>query len=232
MQTQDVPEEIIFKLWPWLEANKQRLIGFAGAALAAGLVYYLITSQHAQKEVDAGQKLTGLMVSAANNAGSGQTADALAKLAADYSGTVAGQRAQLQAASTYYAQGNYDKAQQQFENYLADYSAGSLAAVAQLGLGASLEAQGKLDLAASSYKKAAAAGDATVAIKAKFFLARVLESQGKPSDALNYYSEVTRSPAAGSLASEAEIRSSQIKSKLPAPAKSAPALTPAPAPAK
>ena len=26
MQTQDAPAEIIFKLWPWLEANKNRLI--------------------------------------------------------------------------------------------------------------------------------------------------------------------------------------------------------------
>ena len=34
MQTQDAPAEIIFKLWPWLEANQKRLIAVAVAIVA------------------------------------------------------------------------------------------------------------------------------------------------------------------------------------------------------
>ncbi len=64
MQTQDAPAEIIFKLWPWLEANKNRLIGAAGGDPRHGWgICYFISSQQEQKEMDAGQALTLLLVS-------------------------------------------------------------------------------------------------------------------------------------------------------------------------
>ena len=55
MQTQDAPAEIIFKLWPWLEANKKGLIGGLLAIIAVSGIVYFISAQRAQKEVEAGR---------------------------------------------------------------------------------------------------------------------------------------------------------------------------------
>jgi hypothetical protein len=54
------------------------------------------------------------------------------------------------------------------------------------------------------------------AMTAKFSQARILEAQGKPTEALSLYQEVARSQLAGSLASEAGQRIAVIQSKLPA----------------
>ena len=96
MQTQDAPAEIIFKLWPWLEANKNRLIGaLAGIIVVAGIIYF-ISAQKEQREVDAGQALTLLLVSPAGNAG--QAADSFAQIAAKYPGTAAVEAASMNSA--------------------------------------------------------------------------------------------------------------------------------------
>jgi len=222
MQTQDAPAEIIFKLWPWLEANKQRLIVVAVAVAAAVGIYYFIAEQHAQKEVEAGQALTQLLVNPPANAGAVPMANAFVQLAAKYAGTAAADRASLQAATTLYAAGSYDQAQAQYEKLAAGRSTGALAAIANLGLAASLEAQGKLDNAAQIYRKVMTDfAESSVAIPAKFSLARVLAAQGKLNDALNYYSDVARSPQAGSLGSEAAMHASEIKVKVGAPAQPA-----------
>ena len=215
MQTQDAPAEIIFKLWPWLEANQKRLaIVAAGIALAVG-IYFFLADRQAQREVEAGQAKTQLLVTPSANAGAGPLAKAFVQLAEKYSGTAAAERAGLQAATTWYAAGSYDLAQAQFEKLVAAHATGALAATANLGLGASLEAQGKLDDAAQSYRKVLAGfADSSVAVTAKFSLARVLAAQGKLNDALTYYSEVARAPMAGSLGSEAAMLASEIKSKL------------------
>ena len=217
MQTQDAPAEIIFKLWPWLEANQKRLaIIAAGIALAVG-IYFFLGERQAQREVEAGQALTQLLVTPPANVGAVPLANAFAKLAEKYSGTAAAERAGLQAATTLYAAGSYEQAQAQFEKLVATHAAGALAATANLGRAASFEAQGKLDQAAQSYRKVIAGfADSSVAVMAKFSLARVLAAQGKLSDAQTYYSEVARAPLAGSLGSEAAMQASEIKSKLAA----------------
>src|ERR1700733_3420258 len=114
MQTQDAPAEFLFKLWPWLEANKNRLIGALVAVIIFAGVMYFISSQREQKEIDAGQALTLLLESPGANASSGQMADAFSQLAAKYAGTAAGQRAQLQAAAAQFSAGSYADAQAQF----------------------------------------------------------------------------------------------------------------------
>ena len=211
MQTQDAPAEIIFKLWPWLEANQKRLVGIGVAIVIAVGVYFLLAERRAQREVEAGQALTQLQ--------SAPLAPALAQLAVRYAGTAAAERAALQAATTWYAAGSYEQAQAQFDKLVSAQATGALAATANLGLAASLEAQGKLDLAAEKYRKVMVGfKDSSVAIAAKFSLARVLAAQGKLADALNYYSEVARAPLAGSFGSEAGLQASEIKSKLAASA--------------
>ncbi|HEY5345603.1 MAG TPA: hypothetical protein VIK62_04590, partial [Verrucomicrobiae bacterium] len=68
--------------------------------------------------------------------------------------------------------------------------------------------------------------DSSEALPAKFSLGRVLEAQGKLTEATSCYQEVTRSPLAGSLASEAAQRLAQIAITKPVAAKSAPTAAP------
>ncbi|HEY5040849.1 MAG TPA: tetratricopeptide repeat protein [Verrucomicrobiae bacterium] len=229
MQTQDVPSEFLFKLWPWLEANKSRLVGGAVAIVVIAGVYYFINSQAQQKEIIAGQALTQLLVTPAAAADAAQQAGSLAQLAVKYAGTLAGQRAQLQAAADYFDLGKYEEAQAQFQKYLAASSSGPLLTTAELGLGASLEAQDKLAEAAAAYQKAiTTSAGAPSALPAEFALGRIAEKQGKLAEAETHFETVARAGnMAGSLSQDAAMHYSEIKARLTseqktnAPAKSA-----------
>ena len=231
MQTQDAPAEIIFKLWPWLEANKTRLIGAGVAILIVVGVLYFISSQREQKEIDAGQALTMLLVTPTPNANSGQMATNFAKLAEKYPGTAAGQRAQLQAAATMFGAGHYADAQAQFQKCLDASASGPLAATAELGVATSLEAQNKLDLATAAYQKVTSgfAGSASV-LPAEFALGRIAEQQNKLAEAVAHYEKAARATLGGTLAQDAAQRAFEIKAKLAAAPKPAAAPQPFAAP--
>jgi predicted negative regulator of RcsB-dependent stress response len=217
METQDASAEFLIKFWPWFEANRKRLIYMAVAVVVILFVWYFITTQSEQKAIDAGQAFTQLQLNLPANPTPQQVADAYLKLAGQYSGTLAAERAQLQAASVLFGAGRYEDAQAQFQKFLGANSGSSLAAAAQLGVAASLEAQNKLDLAATAYRAVTTSyPNSSEALPAKFSLGRVLESQGKLSEASSYYQEVARSPLAGSLASEAAQRAARIAPTKPA----------------
>lgn len=231
MQTQDAPAEIIFKLWPWLEANKNRLIGALAAILlvAAGLFYF--SSQRAQREVEAGEALTMLLINP--GAGADQSA-AFAQLAAKYSGTAAGQRAQLQAAAALFNAGKYPEAQAQFQTYLEAGIHAPLADTAQLGLATCLESQNKLDAAVAAYQKVISVYPGSSSVPpAEFALGRIAQQQNKLTEAISHFENVARSPLAGSLAQEAAMHAGELKQKIaatvPKPAATMPAVAPKPA---
>lgn len=152
MQTHDVQADIVFKLWPWFEANRNRLIGGVVVGFIAVGVYSFVTWRGEQKEIAAGEALTALLATPANGNTAAQ-ADSLVKFAAENSGTAAGERAQLQGATELFTAGRYADAQVQFQKFVERTGSGTLAASAQLGLAASLEAQGKLDLAIAAFQK-------------------------------------------------------------------------------
>ncbi|HSY20391.1 MAG TPA: tetratricopeptide repeat protein [Candidatus Acidoferrales bacterium] len=235
--TQDVPAEIIFKLWPWLEQNRNKLIGVAVAIFVAISVYYFMASQREENERAAGAALTQLML---NPPAGMSVADALTQLATKYSGTVAAQRAQLQAAATQFGAGKYADAQAMFEKFVNDNNGSSLASTAQLGIGASLEAQGKSDLAAAAYQRVVSIYANTPSyLPALCGQGRIAEAQGKFKEALDRYETAYRaSNGSGTLAQEAMMRATELQPKVaamtPKPVTSAapptmPAVTPAPA---
>src|ERR1039458_7503941 len=99
MQLQDAPATYFFKLWPWFEANRIRVIWGGGIiVVAAGLISFY-SWQRDQKEINAGMALTQLATSIPRNATDSQQADLYLKIATDYQGTAAGQRALLQGAA-------------------------------------------------------------------------------------------------------------------------------------
>jgi len=217
MQTQDAPAEFLFKLWPWLEANKNRLIGAAAAIIAVAAILFFISSHRAQQEVDAGEALTMLLVSPTANANSEPMAEALEQLAGKYPGTAAGQRAQLQAGAELFNAGRYPDAQAQFQKFLDHDSTSPLAATAELGLAASLEAQNKLDAAAAAYQRVTSvfAGSTSV-LPAEFALGRIAEQQNKLTEAVSHYENAAQASLGGTLAQEAAQRVFELKNKIAA----------------
>jgi predicted negative regulator of RcsB-dependent stress response len=220
MQAQDSTTLFLFKLWPWVEANKNRLIAGAAIAVIAIFIIWFVACQRESKEIAAGQALTQVALSSG-----GPSAGAYLKIAEQHPGTVAGQRALLQGAAALFDAGKFTDAQAQFQKFLDAYSDSEFSGQAALGVAASLDAQGKTDLAVGAYQRViSSSSDATVASAAKFGLARIEESQGRPNDALVLYQDVARANPGGSLGSEATMRLMELRSKLPA---ATPAMTPA-----
>ena len=225
MQSQETTaSDLVFKLWPWFEANQKRLAYGAALVIIAILVFSFYSYRQNQNEIAAGQALTQAVMS---GGGSG-LAEACLKVAADYSGTAAGQRALLQGAAALFTSGNYADAQTQFQKFLDDYPDNFLAPQAAFGVAASLDAQGKTDLAIGAYQRAAGqVTDANVVASAKYALARIAEAQGKLAEAARLYEDVARSFQNSSVGSEAGMRAMELKLKLPAaPVATTPAAAP------
>ena len=224
MQVQDAPTAYLFKLWPWIEANINRLIYGAVIIVATGILIAFYFWQQNQKEIAAGQALTELVTSAPSDSGASQLADAYLKIAANFSGTHAGGRAMVQGAAALFEAGKYAEAQAQFKKYLETHPGDVFCAQAALGVAASLDAQGKTDLAASAYQRVISGfSDLNVVNVAKFALAQIDERQGRLADAENLYEDVARNNPNGSSGSEAALRAMELKTRLqPASTSTAP----------
>ncbi len=225
MQAQDTTTLFLFKLWPWVEANRNRLI--AGAAIVPRALFAI---GHAPGPRGARARAAGQALTQAALSGGGPSPDAYLKVAAQYPGTLAGQRALLQGAAALFDAGKYSDAQAQFQKFLDAHPDGEFSGQAAIGVAASLEAEGKTDLAVGAYQKVISdASDAVAVSAAKFSLARIEESQGRLNDALVLYQDVASADAGTSIGSEPAMRLMELRSKLPA---AAPAPVPAVSPLK
>jgi TolA-binding protein len=227
MELQDAPATYLFKLWPWFEANRIRIAWGGGViVVAAGLISFY-SWQRDQKEITAGKALTQLVTSIPRNTTPGQQADLYLKIATDYQGTSAGQRALLQGAAMLFTAGRYADSQVQFQKFFNAYPGSSFAAQADLGLATSLDAQGKVDAAAVAYQRIINTySDTMAANSARFGLAQIDERQGKPADAMKLYEEIIRVMPNSSLSSEAGLRAMELKMKLqPASSSTTPAAS-------
>jgi TolA-binding protein len=225
MQPEDATTLYFFKIWPWIETNKNKLIGGAIIVVVAILLIYFFSSQREQREIAANKALTQMFVSVSPNTTASQLADMYLGLAAKNPGTLAARRALLQGATALFDAGRFADAQVQFQKFLDSYPDNAFAAQASLGVAASIDAQGKTDLAAGAYQRVISGfGDVTAVNTAKFSLARIDEAQGKFADAFHYYADVAQhSNPNGSLGSEAVQHAMALKAKMPsAPAATAP----------
>ncbi len=205
----------MFKLWPWIEANKIRLMVGGGIVVVAVVLLCFLHWQAGQKEITAGVALTQLTLSNPDNASASQLGDAYLKIADEYPGTLAGRRAWLQGAAALFAAGRFADAQAQFQKFLDAHPDGGFSASAALGVAASLEALGKSDLAVGAYQRVVNGfSDVVAANIAKFALAGIDERQGKFTDALNVYESIARSSPGSVSASEAGMRAMELRTKL------------------
>lgn len=221
MQAQDTATTYIFKSWSWVEANlKQVALAIVAVTLVAVLASYYFWHQN-QTEIDAGRAVTQMMISIAPNSDMTQLANAYLKVAADYSGTQSGGRAQVLGATALFESGNYPEAQAQFQKYLDTYHDSAFAAPAALGIAVSLEAQGKTDAAVNAFQRVINGySDPNAVDSAKFALAKIDEQQGKLVEAENFYRDVARNNPNTAMGSEAAFHAYQLNLRTSAAAPS------------
>jgi predicted negative regulator of RcsB-dependent stress response len=212
MSAQDDASVFLLKLWPRIEANKNRIIAGAVLIAIAGAIGWIFAVQRQQREIEAGEKLTQLTLTP------GAKPEAYLKLTTDYAGTKAGERALLQGAAELFDSGRFSEAQAQFQKFLDDNSNSELAANAALGVASSLEAQNKTDLAAAAYQRVLRNYTDTTAVNAaKMALAKIDEAQGRYNNALASYQDIAQQSLISSMRQEAMLRLIDLKNKMPAP---------------
>jgi predicted negative regulator of RcsB-dependent stress response len=198
-------------LWAWADKNKKQLMwGLIGLAVVAlGVAFWLAHQSESQN--DANDALSKLVSPANMPGGTQPAADSLLKIAADYSGTEAGQRALLMAAGNLFATGKYDDAQGQFQKFIKDYNDSKLISQAAIGVAACYDAQGKTNDAIAGYQSVVDRYPNDDLIpQAKLALGRLLEAQGKFKEAKINLEDVYHNYPGTTEYSEAVMRLQQL----------------------
>lgn len=219
----------------WLETNKQKVAIGAVVALVVGLGVALFAYNQSQKEIRASQALSEIRASYnPMQAPPPGLAESYFKLANDYSGTKAGERAALMGASALFVEGNYSGAQQKYEQFISNHPDSPWLAQAHFGVAASLDAQKKVAEATAKYEEVRKRypSDA-VADETKLALGRLYEQQNKPEEAYKLYDELVKANQFSGIGSEAGIRMADLEEKHPElkPKEPAPSVTPSITPA-
>jgi len=210
MQAQDATTVYILKLWPWFEENKKAVTIGAAIIIVVVFFFWFSSVQHSQRETAAGTAMSQLVVSP-----TGQSADAYLKIASEYSGTVAAQRAALQAAALLFAQGNYADAQTQFQKFIDGNPDSQFYIQALFGNAACLAAENKPDEAITAYQRVVNSSSVGPEVNSsKFAIGGIEESEGRLSDAVTYYQDVVEADPSGALGAEARQRLIELSAQM------------------
>jgi predicted negative regulator of RcsB-dependent stress response len=227
----------LYSLLAWIDKNRKQIISTAVILVLVGVVVAFVMWRNEQKQIQAGETLSGVM---AASGATGPSAEALFKVASDYAGTDAGARALLGAAGELFAEGKITESQAAFEKFLGQYAGSPLLAQAKLGVAICLNTQGKTSEATVAFKEVVDRfpGENTVT-PAKFYLAGLYEAEGKVEMARDLYLDLARD-GRSTHGSEAIARLTEMFQKnpslrpgaaTPTPASAAPTAPVAPAPA-
>jgi tetratricopeptide (TPR) repeat protein len=223
MEAHDAAATFIYKLWPRIEANKNRIITGTAIVLAVVLIVLFFSWRHEQNQIDAGDALTESLISIPPNANPAQFSQSYLAIAENYSGTPSGARALLQGATVLFGQGKYTDAQGYFQRYLDENPDGEFSGIASLGVARCLEAEGKINDAIGAYQHVTLnSGDEQAVTQAKFSKARLSMLQGHYTDAFQDFQAVINADPYGALGNEARQYAFELQSKLPRQAPSAP----------
>jgi TolA-binding protein len=198
------------------------------AAVLAGFAVGIYRYSTHQNELAANEALLKLKpaLSTAENAVPPDPA-AYLRVAEEYAGTAAGDRALFLAAGALFAEGKYAEAHAQFAKFLQASPQSPFAAMAAYGMAAALEAQGKQEEALTSYQNLPVRyPNASILDDAKFALGRIYEAKKQPEQALRAYEELTKAGVMSSVSAEAASRKQAILAQHPElAATNAPAAT-------
>ena len=176
----------------WLELNKGKLGLFALLAVLIGFGVATWRYFNEQQELKASTALLELrpVLTPQTNVPPPQ-ASALLKVAEDFSGTHAAQRAKFLAAQALYTEGKYAEAETQFGNFVRENAGSPWVPMAAYGQAAALEAMNKTNEALTAYQQIATAyANSSVMDEAKLAIARIYETRNEPQQALRIYNEL------------------------------------------
>lgn len=232
----------------WLEVNKKKIVTITAvvAVLALAISFTIYNKNQREIAADAALLKLGLPMTQSETATTG-TAKDFEKVAIDFAGTAAGERALLESAGLLFSENQYADALTQFKKFQAEYATSRLIGISVIGVAACLEAQNKTDEAATAYKDVLTRFPAdSIAGQARMALGRIYEAKKQPDVALKYYDEVLKGSTRSGWANEANEFREMLLAKNPslvsntAPSvvkalpemKAGPALTNAPQPVK
>lgn len=221
----------IFKMTAWLHANLKTVIASIVAIAVICMAVALYFWKQNQNEVAASEALAAQPGVLLSKTEVHPNADALLKIGKEYSGTMAGARAQLLGAEALFIDGKYEQSKSEFLKFLESHSSSPFVAQANYGVAASTEALGKTDEAIKLYQDIIAKFPSSgVAGPAKLTVARLFEEQNKPDQALKTYNDLTRNsspydPWASEAAERRELLLSKHPELRPAPVATTPAAT-------
>ncbi len=214
---QPVESTSMVEILAWFEVNKTRLVAGAGALLVLALVVYAWNYARDQRELRSNDALLALNVSfnAPTNLPPAASGDLL-KVAREFPGTKAAERATFLAASAMFTEGKFAEAQAQFEKFQTDFQGSRLCPSAAIGAAVALESQGKTAEALTAYQTFPTRyPGSSVLTQAKFALARLNEEKKQFSEAYKLYEEVAKPGTFSTWADQAAQRKEQLLMKHP-----------------
>lgn len=217
MESEAPPSAGWYNFLGWLDVNKKRVaIVAAILALVAALVAVMMW-RSSQRKDEAALALAGVK-HAPGDPATPALAENYLKVAQEYENTPAAAQALVRAGATYFAAGEYQKAQDAFARFLNNHSDSAWVSQAQYGLAACLEAQGKNPEAIAKYSDFLKSYSADPAAdQARFSLSRLYEKTSQPAQALDVLTKMTNGlPPFSPIAGEVQERMKAIYAKNPA----------------
>jgi predicted negative regulator of RcsB-dependent stress response len=208
----------VYEFLAWLETNKKGVIMAFVAAVVVGFGIATYRWKSNQTEMAASDALLALKqpTPAAGETSPPVQASAYLKVASEYPGTAAGQRAILLAAGALFTEDKYTDAQGEFAKFVRERPSSPFAAEAAYGVAACLEAQGKQDDALAAYQNLSVRfPNSSVLEDAKLGVARIYQAKNQPSAAARVYDELIKSGSMSSTASEAFMLREALLAKYP-----------------
>ena len=157
MESDAPPSAGLYNFLGWFETNKKRVALGAGVVAFVALAIGLYVWHNSETALEAEEALSAVKMpfSPIEQPAPG-TAEALAKIAAEYPKTPAAAKALLRAGTVYFGDGNFGKAREQFTAYIRDFGDTPWVPQAVFGLAACLDAENKTAEAITKYKEFAA----------------------------------------------------------------------------
>jgi predicted negative regulator of RcsB-dependent stress response len=220
MDSKTPPSAGIYDVLGWFETNKKRAGIGAIAVVVVGLVAGFWVWQNSQKaqEAEEALALVRMPFSPVEQPAPG-TAEALVKVAQDFSGTQAAAKALLRAGTVYFGEGNFAKAREQFDAYLRNPGETPWISQAVFGIAACLDAEHKDTEAITKYKEFIERYPADPsADQARLNLARLYERNNQGQQALEVLSKMMSPQQGGGgspSAAEAQERIKALIAKFP-----------------
>ena len=215
MNNEETRPDRMLELLAWVEVNKKQLLYGLVGALLLGLGFYIFNYSRHQRELSANAALFALdkLPEGRERAAHAAAADYFT-VAKDFSGTRAAERALLLGAGVLFAEKEFGKAQEKFEQFLSEYPASPSASTAAYGVAACHDAKNDVDKAMEGYQRVITSySTAPEVTQAKLALALLHEVKTQPDSALKVYDDLLRKPSVWN--SEANMRREMLLAKYP-----------------